>query len=81
MSVQDDGDYKTFAVRYRYAGAEWGLQIPAQSFEDAKARLNMMAWGHVDGVIIATLPAFIGPLAAVIVACRNALNRLFDPHA
>ncbi len=75
-----DGQYKTFVVHYRYDGAEWGIQVPARSFEDAEARLARLAYGTVKGELMMTLPAYTGPLAAIIIGFRNALRMLFAPN-
>ncbi len=72
-----DDQYKTFVVHYRYDGAEWGIQIPAKSFEDAEARLSRLAYGTVKGELVMTLPAATGPLAAIVTGVRNALRSVF----
>jgi molybdopterin biosynthesis enzyme MoaB len=74
-----DGQYKTFLVQYRHDGAEWGIQLPAQSFEDAKARLARLAFGTVKGEVVMTLPGSTGPLAAIVTSLRNALRSLAAP--
>jgi len=72
--------YKTFVVHYRYDGAEWGIQLPALSFEDAKARLARLAYATVEGELVMTLPASTGPLAAIVTSFRNAFYSLFTPY-
>lgn len=76
----DDREYKTFVVRYRYEGAEWGFQIPARDYEDAKARLTHLQYATIDGELVVTLPASIGPLASLIAGFRNALRLLAQPR-
>ena len=71
-----DSEHKTFLVRYRYEGAEWGLQISARDFDDAKARLAFLPYANIDGELAMTLPTSTGPLAAALVACRNAIHWL-----
>jgi hypothetical protein len=66
-------EYKTFAVRYRYDGAEWGFQLPARDLQDAKARLARLSYATIDGELVMTLPATTGPLAAIVTALRNVL--------
>lgn len=68
--------YKTFLVSYRYEGAEWVVQLPARDFADAKARLARLSFATVDGELVATVPAYAGPLAAAVTAIRNAAQRL-----
>lgn len=75
-----DDQYKTFVVHYRYDGAEWGIQIPARSFEDAEARLARLAYGTVKGEVVMTLPGSTGPLAVIVTKLRNALYSLFAPY-
>lgn len=74
-----DDQYKTFVVHYRYDGAEWGIQLPARSFEDAEARLARLVYGTVKGELVMTLPAATGPLAAIVTSLRNALRSLVAP--
>lgn len=74
-----EGQYKTFVVHYRYEGAEWGIQLPARSIEDAKARLARMPYATVAGELVMTLPAYTGPLAAIVSGFRNALRMLLAP--
>jgi hypothetical protein len=75
-----DADYKTFLVRYRYEGAEWSVQLPARSYDDAKARLGCLAYASIDGELVMTLPSYSGPLAALIAGLRNAIRRLVTSH-
>lgn len=74
-----EGEYKTFVVHYRHEGAEWGIQLPARSIEDAKARLARMPYATVAGELVMTLPAYTGPLAAIATSFRNAVRLLFAP--
>jgi hypothetical protein len=74
-----DGQCKTFLIRYRYDGAEWGFQLPARDFDDAKARLARLSFASIDGELMTTLPAAIGPLAALLTGVRNTLHRLLSP--
>ena len=75
-----DEGYKTFVVHYRYDGAEWGIQLPARSFEDAEARLARLAVGTVKGELVMTLPASTGPLTGILCWLRNAFYSLFSSH-
>lgn len=71
---------KTFAIRYRYEGAEWALQLPARDFDDAKARLTKLTFATIDGELVLTLPSSTGPLASFVAVCRNAFVSLFPPR-
>lgn len=68
-----DDSHKTFLVRYRYDGAEWGFRLPARDFDDAKARLTRLSFATIDGELVTTLPATTGPLAALITGLRKAI--------
>ena len=50
--------YRLYTLSYPYQGSIWALTIPAQSFEDAEARLKAMTWGKVDGALSFTLPGW-----------------------
>ncbi len=51
----NDG-FKTFLANYNYAGRNWCIDFPAESFEDAEARLKAMTWGKIDGILMAEIP-------------------------
>lgn len=58
-----------YLFEYRHEGAEWAIQIPATSAEDAHARLKKIPWAEYRGEVHGTyrVPAtFIGGLAARI---------------
>ncbi len=75
-----DETYKTFLVSYRHEGEQWNLKLPARDLSDARARLSRLAFAQVDGEIVMSVPAAIGPLAVVVAAVRNALYRLLSRH-
>lgn len=70
-----DQGFQTYVVTYRHEGAEWHLDLPATSLEDARRRLSQLALARVDGVGFAKIPATLGPLAKAVVFARNALAR------
>lgn len=67
---------KTFLASYNYNGGRWNLQFQAESQDDAEARLKRMAWGEVDGELIATIPAYpgVGVMLPLVVRLRNWLR-------
>ena len=75
-----DDKFRTYLIRYRHDGAEWSIELPARSYEDAKARLGKLAYANVDGELIFKLPAGTGLLAAIITTIRNAGRRLLQPQ-
>jgi len=66
-----------FTYSYRYKGAEWGFELPAEDFKDAQARLAAIHFnGKLDGKLGGTIPASIpaaGLLTRAIVFIRNLL--------
>ena len=45
----NSSQWKTYTCEYRFRGKLYGLEIPAQSWEEAEARLNAIAHGEVLG--------------------------------
>ena len=63
-----------FACSYGYEKKQWCLTIRAKSFADAKSRLEMIgAFGKVDGILIAEIPAKLGPFVKLTTWVRNLL--------
>lgn len=67
---------RTFLVRYNYAGAEYGLEILAKDADEARARIARLSYAKLDGELVATVPAVLGPVATVAAAIRNGIARL-----
>ena len=54
-------DLKRFICRFPYDGAEWGVEVYARDFEDAKRRLERIGThGNVDGELMAKIPVAAG---------------------
>ena len=68
--------FKQFLVSYRLDGAQWNIEIPAASFEDAQRRLSQLHFGKVEGEIIADVPGSLGPIAALATRVRNLIHVL-----
>lgn len=66
-------EFKRYLVSYRHDGAQWNIEIPATSREDAEQRLNQLHFGRVDGEIIANVPGSMGPIAMLAARVRNLL--------
>jgi len=75
-----DNGFKTYTVRYHHDGAEWGLEIPARNYQDARARLSKLACATVDGEVEFVAPAAIGPFVPVYTTLRNAIARIFPSN-
>lgn len=63
--------FKRFLVSYRLDGAQWNIEIPATSLEDAERRLGQLHFGRVEGEVIATMPSAMGPIAGLAAWFRN----------
>lgn len=50
-----DAPLKPFAASYRCDGRRWAVTLYATSFSDAERRLALMAYGRVDGEIVAAI--------------------------
>ena len=68
-------DFKRYLVSYRYDGAEWNIELPASSAEDARQRLGQIMFARVDGEIVAQIPAAFGPIAALAAWAGNLFGR------
>jgi hypothetical protein len=58
-NTQEDKQ-RYYLCDYYYEGERWSIEIPAESWEDAKARLKRMAYAEVVGEIQSTLPVEFG---------------------
>lgn len=56
MSVSPRDSFKPFLVSYRYEGAVWNIELPAQSLEDAERRVSALTYAKCDGEVVARLP-------------------------
>ena len=56
MKQSIDRKQKYYLCDYRYEGEKWCIEIPAESWEDAKARLKRIAHADVVGEVKATVP-------------------------
>ena len=74
-------EYKTFLVSYRHDGAHWTLKLKAKSIDDAQTRLGKLLYATVDGELIATIPASLGPLAIMATVIRNGFARVLGASA
>lgn len=62
---------KTHLFTYRFGGAEWNLEIPAESAREARERLSAITLARYEGEMVAKIPAVAGPLARLAVWFRN----------
>jgi len=75
MSVpfSEDG-FSTHLFSYRFAGAEWTLEIKARDAQEAKERLKALPFARYDGRLIAKFPTSLGPFMKMTVWLRNAFS-------
>jgi hypothetical protein len=63
---------QTHIFSYRHDGKLWELQMQAYDAEDARRRIGALAYATYDGMLVAKVPAAMGPLAKLVVWVRNA---------
>lgn len=61
-----DVEFKQYLFEYRHDGSEWGIEIAATSPEDAKKRLQALAWAHYKGRVAATIPLPGNPIRSLL---------------
>jgi len=74
-------DHETHIFSYRFNGREYTIDIVAKDADEAKERLRALAWAQYDGVLVARIPAGLGPLARIAAAIRNATRTMLSRHA
>jgi hypothetical protein len=47
---------KTYLFSYRYEGANYAFEIPAESAEDARRRVARLQYATYDGELVAKVP-------------------------
>lgn len=67
---------QTHLFSYRYDDREWEVEIKARNADEAKARLARLAFAKYDGILVATVPASLGPVALLATWIRNAATTL-----
>jgi len=57
-------DYKTFTFSYPFQGERWCFDLQARDADEAEARFRALAWGRLDGELVARIPVPdpVGPL-------------------
>lgn len=84
MPPSSSKPWPTFCCSYLYKGKTWSLNIVAEDWDDARNRLeSISAFGTVDGILKATIPASIpatGLYVRFFVWWRNLLSRLTPSH-
>lgn len=61
-------EFKTYLFSYGYEGARWSLEIRARDPDEARERLNRLAFANYDGEVKAKIPCpgLIGRLVAAL---------------
>lgn len=62
MNLFEDSKTKRYLCDYCHNGQHWSIEIPAESWEDARARLSKIGRGEIIGEVQLSvrLPAVIG---------------------
>lgn len=63
---------QTHTFSYRHNGKLWALDIKAENADDARRRIAALTYASYDGILVAKIPAALGPLSLVAVWIRNA---------
>jgi len=69
-------EFRTYLFQYNHAGASWGLEIKAESPEDAIQRVSRLPFATYKGEIVAKVPALAATPARILVAARNLTRRI-----
>jgi len=67
-------EMKTYLFSYGHDGADWSIEIKADSPEDAKARISKLVYARYDGEVVGHFPARSGLLLRLLVGVRNVLH-------
>lgn len=67
---------QTHTFSYRYNGKLWALDIKAENADDARRRIAALTYASYDGVLVAKIPAALGPLSLIAVWTRNAATAM-----
>lgn len=67
---------QTHLFTYRHRGKLWSLEIKADDEKDARDRLGRLAFASYNGVLVANVPLFLGPLVPLAVWIRNSTSRM-----
>jgi hypothetical protein len=51
-----DNKFHRYLFEYQHDGADWGIEICARSPQEAKERINSLAWARYKGEIKANIP-------------------------
>ncbi|WP_421725600.1 hypothetical protein [Bauldia sp.] len=47
-SPESSSEYKRFTFTYRFDGADWAIEIPALSLEEARERVKVLGFARYD---------------------------------
>jgi hypothetical protein len=69
--MSESASMTTHLFSYRFGGAEWSLEIQAESPREARERLNCLGLARYEGEVVTRVSAVAGPLARLAVWFRN----------
>jgi hypothetical protein len=64
-------EFRTFLFSYRHEGANWNVEIPARSFEDARRRVCALSLARCEGEVVLRMPALPGPMSRLFGLMRS----------
>jgi len=70
-SLPSRPEFRTFLFSYRHEGADWNVEIPARSFEDARKRVCALALARCEGEVVLRMSALPGPFARLFGFMRS----------
>ena len=76
MPTSSGNGFKTYLFSYPHNGDTWTIEIPAEDYEDAKARLAKLPSATYDGELVAKVPVPFGPVVRLIAWVRNSIQAL-----
>lgn len=47
--TQIPSEYKRFSFTYRFDGADWSIEVPALTLEEARERVRVLGFARYDG--------------------------------
>ena len=68
--------FATHLFSYPFDGAKWTIDIRARDEDEARRRLQALAWATYDGVLVARVPVPVGPFARLANWLRNIAGSL-----
>lgn len=77
QNSRNEEPFKTYVCRYFHNGSWWGLNITADDWQDAEARVAKLGNLQLEGELMATIPAKpgVGLLVRALCTIRNGFTK------